>query len=203
VLAAVHRGFGRPDIARLQERQAVPIARYFMFVGCTLAALLFIAGWCLPTPPAMFSGQSVAIDRAVVRIRSAQKWPEKVILDTSQPTIKAPAVMNPAVARASVPLPSDKAPDQSNLQAMALLKPDTQPAAINHPPLLIKRGAARIARSKPVARGPVTRRLARTKADEGCCRFGWIDNDQTSANAMLRRHAASSWPVNWPAGIER
>jgi hypothetical protein len=35
----------------------VPIARYFIFVGGTLAALLLIAGWCLPTPPAMFANQ--------------------------------------------------------------------------------------------------------------------------------------------------
>ncbi|MEA2881149.1 MAG: hypothetical protein QOH32_368 [Bradyrhizobium sp.] len=180
----------------------MPIARYFMFVGCTLAALLFIAGWCLPTPPAMFSGQSVAMDRAVIRIKSAQKWPEKVVLDTSQPAVKAPVVLNPRVARSSLPLWSDKAPDQSNLEAMALLKPDTHPPALNHP-LRIKRGAARTARSKAVARGPVTRRLARTKADEGCCQFGWIDNGQTSSNAMSRRHAASSWPVSWPGGIER
>jgi hypothetical protein len=177
----------------------VPIARYFMFVGCTLVALLFIAGWCLPTPPAMFANQSVAIDRAVIRIKSAHKWPEKVILDTSQPIITAPVVMDPPVARSSVPLPSDKAPDQSNLEAMALLKPDTQPVAINHPTLRIKRGVARSAGSKRVARGPVTRRLARAEAGGGCCQSGWIDNGQTSSNTMSRRQAASSWPMDWPA----
>jgi hypothetical protein len=177
----------------------VPIARYFMFVGCTLVALLFIAGWCLPTPPAMFADQSAAIDRAVIRIKSAHKWPEKIVLDTSQPTITAPVVMDLPVARSSVPLPSDKAPDQSNLEAMALLKPDTQPAAINHPALQIMRGVARTARSKRVARAPVTRRLARAEAGGGCCQFGWIDNGQTSSNAMSPRHAASSWPMDWPA----
>jgi hypothetical protein len=35
----------------------VPIARYFIFVGGTLAALLLITGWYLPTPPAMFANQ--------------------------------------------------------------------------------------------------------------------------------------------------
>jgi hypothetical protein len=69
----------------------VPIARYFIFVGGTLAALLLIAGWCLPTPPAMFANQLV-IDRSIIRIKSARKWPEKVVLDTSQPTIPPPAV---------------------------------------------------------------------------------------------------------------
>jgi hypothetical protein len=62
----------------------VPIARYFIIVGGTLAALLFIAGWCLPTPPARFADQPLAVDRAIIRIKSAHKWPEKVVLDTSQ-----------------------------------------------------------------------------------------------------------------------
>jgi hypothetical protein len=176
----------------------VPIARYLMLVGGTLVALLFIAGWCLPIPPAMFAGQSVAIDRAVIRIKSAHKWPEKIVLDTSQPTIAPPAVEQPPAARL-VRLPPDGAPDQSNLEAMALLKPDAQPAAINHPPLRIKHGVARTARSKRVARGPVTGRPARAEAGGNCCQFGWIDNGQTSSNAMLRRHAASSWSMDWPA----
>jgi hypothetical protein len=176
----------------------VPIARYFMFVGCTLVALLFIAEWCLPTPPAMFADQSVAVERAVIRIKSAHKWPEKVILDTSQPTMAPPAVEEPP-ASLSVRLPPDEAQDQSNLEALAQLKPDIPSAAADHPSLRIKRGLARTARSKRVARGPVTRRLARAEAGGGCCQFGWIDNGQTSSNAMSRRRAASSWPMDWPA----
>jgi hypothetical protein len=49
----------------------VPMARYFIFVGGTLAALLLIADWRLPAPPAMFSHQLV-IDRSIIRIKSAQ-----------------------------------------------------------------------------------------------------------------------------------
>ena len=73
----------------------MPIARYFIFIGGTLAALLFIPGWLLPKPPALFADQSVALDRAVIRIRSAHKWPEKVILDTGQLTITPPVAMDP------------------------------------------------------------------------------------------------------------
>jgi hypothetical protein len=189
---------GEPTLLNLQEQQAVPIARYFMFVGCTLVALLFIAGWCLPTPPAMFADQSAATDRAVIRIRSAHKWPEKIVLDTSQPTIAPPAIEElPAVQ--PVRLPPDEAQDQSNLEALAQLKPDIPSAAVDHPTVRIKRGLAKTARSKRVARGPVTRRLARAEAGGGCCQFGWIDNGQTSSNAMSRRHAASSSPMDWPA----
>ena len=175
----------------------MPIARYFIFVGGTLAALLLIADWCLPTHPAMFANQ-LAIDRSIIRIKSAHKWPEKVVLDTSPPTIAPPAVEEPPAAQ-SVRLPPDEAGDQSNLEALAQLKPDIPSAAVDHPTLRIKRGLARTARSKRVARGSVTRRLARAEAGGGCCQFGWIDNGQTSSNAMSRRHAASSWLMDWPA----
>ena len=176
----------------------MPIARYFIIVGGTLAALLLIADWCLSTPPARIADQPQAIQRAIIRIKSAHKWPEKVVLVTGQPTIAPPAVEQPPAAQ-SVRLPPDEAPDQSNLEALAELKPDAPSAAVDHPTLRIKRGLAGTARSNRVARGPVTRRLARAEAGGGCCQFGWIDNGQTSSNAMSRRHAASSWPMDWPA----
>jgi hypothetical protein len=176
----------------------LPVARYFIFVGGTLAALLFIAGWCLPSPPVVFADQPLAVERAIIRIKSARKWPEKVVMDTSQPAIAPPAVEEYPAAQA-VRLPPREAEDQSNLEALAQLKPDTPSAAVDHPTQRIKRGLARTARLKRVARGPVARRLARTEAGGDCCQFGWIDNGQTSSNAMSRRHAASSWPMDWPA----
>jgi hypothetical protein len=121
----------------------LPVARYFIFVGGTLVALLFIPRWLLPNPPATFADQSVALDRTVIRIKSAHKWPEKVILDTSQLTITPRVIMDLPAIQSSIPLPSDKAPDPSILEAMALLKPDAQSVAINHPSLQIKRDVAR------------------------------------------------------------
>jgi hypothetical protein len=175
----------------------VPIARYFMVVGSALLALLLIAGWSLPVPPASFPDHPEVIERAAIRIKSAHKWPEKVVLDTSQPIIAPLAVEEPPATQ-SAWLPPDEAKDQSNLEAMAQLQPYTPSAAVDHPTLRIKRGLARTARSRRVARGPVTRRLARAEAGGGCCQFGWIDNGQTSSNAMSRRHAASTWPMDWP-----
>jgi hypothetical protein len=172
----------------------VPIARYSIFIGGTLAVLLFVPGWLLPTPPTMFADQSVALDRAVIRIKSAHKWPEKVVLDTSQPTITPPVIMDPPVIQSSIPLPSDKAPDQSNLEATALLSRDGQPAAINRSTPQIKRGAARTARPRRIARGPVT--LRRTEMGGGCCQFGWVDSGQSNSNAMPPRRAASSWHLD-------
>jgi hypothetical protein len=170
----------------------LPVARYFIFVGGSLAALLFIPGWLLPPPQAKCADQSVALDRTVIRIKSAHKWPEKIVLDTNQPTITPPAIMEPPAIQSSIPLPSDEAPDQPNLEAVALLKPDMQPAVINHSTQKIKRGAARPVRSRRAARGPVIDH--RTVIGGDCCQFEWIGSGQTSSNAVppsARRH--ESW----------
>jgi hypothetical protein len=113
-----------------------------------------------------------------------------------------PAVEEPPAAQ-SVRLLPDEAGDRSNLEALAQLRPDTPSAAVDHLTVRIKRDLVRTARSKRVARGPVARRLVGAEAGGGCCQFGWIDDGQTSSNAMSRRHAASSWPVDRPAFTAR
>jgi hypothetical protein len=125
----------------------VPLGRYLIFVGGTLATLLFIANWCLPTPP-MLAVHQHDIDRTMIRIRSAHKWPEKVVLDTSHPTMAPRTVEEPPAAQSVRPV-SDGARSQSNLEAMAQLKPDTQPAPADHPTSQAKYGAARIAIKAP------------------------------------------------------
>jgi hypothetical protein len=178
----------------------VPIARYFIFVGSTLVALLLISGWLLPNPPATFADQSVALDRAVIRIKSANKWPEKVVFDTSQLSITTPVVMDAPTIQLSSPLPFDNSPDHSNLEATGLVKPNTQPVAINHPTLQSKHRVARTARSRRIATGSVIHR--RIVMSRDCCQFGWVDSGQwgdsgqTSSNAMSRGRAASSWPLD-------
>jgi hypothetical protein len=165
-----------------------------MVVGSALLALLFIAGWSLPEFPPSFPDRPEIIERANIRIKSAHKWPEKVVLDTSQPTTRPPAVEEPP-AVLSLLSPPNELGDESNLEAMAQLNPHRQPAAVDHQTLQIKRGVAPTDRSRRMARGSVPRRLARAEAGGGCCQFGWIDNGQTSSNAVWHRHAASSWPM--------
>jgi hypothetical protein len=168
----------------------VPIARYFMVVGSALVVLLLIAGWSLPEPPPSFPDRPEIIERAAIRIRSDRKWPEKVVLDTSKPTMTPPVVMDPPAAQSSGPLPSDESPGQSKFEAIAQLKPDMQPVAIDRPTMQIKRGVARTARSRRIARGSITHRLPRAGTGRGCCQF---DHGQASSNAMPFRRAASSW----------
>src|SRR5258708_13391948 len=142
----------------------------------------------------MFFDQSVALDRAVIRIKSAHKWPEKVIPDTSQLTITPPVIMDPPAIQPSISPPSDKTPDQPNLEAMALLKPDIQPAAINHSIQQLKRGVARTVRSRHAARDPVTHR--RTIVGGDCCQFGGVSSGPRSSNAMPPPRPTSSRPFD-------
>ena len=101
----------------------VPIGRYIAFVGSLLLAILFIADWYLPMAPT----QSVTSREAepIIRIKSDQKWPERIVFDTSAPTIVPQTP--PVVADAPVTNPPR--------EALALL---TQVAAVSKTPLPVR-----------------------------------------------------------------
>ena len=80
----------------------MPVARYFIFVGGTLLALLFLIDAYVPSQAVVASHAAPSIDRNVVRIRSDQKLPERVVYDTSLPTI-VPPVSKVQVAAAPQP----------------------------------------------------------------------------------------------------
>ena len=64
------------------------VARYFLFVGGALMALLFAFDAFAPKASANNTAQATAsVDKSTLRIRSDQKWPERIVFDTTQPTI--------------------------------------------------------------------------------------------------------------------
>ena len=70
----------------------MPIARYFVFVGGTLLALLLAVDWYFAEGSASTSTLPVEYAPALtqaedfnIRIHSDQKWPEKLLLDTELP----------------------------------------------------------------------------------------------------------------------
>ncbi|NEU96649.1 hypothetical protein [Bradyrhizobium uaiense] len=88
----------------------MPVARYFLFVGGVLLALLFVVNAIVPQEAVVASQNqslsSPAVDnKTVVRIKSVQKLPERVVYDTSLPTI-VPSQVN-AVAAAAPPATGD------------------------------------------------------------------------------------------------
>ena len=82
----------------------MPILRYITWVGTALLALLLLADWQLPKPLPEFAGDPI---RPVIRITSIQQPPERIIIDTSQPTIVPPPTLFTDTA-ASEPLPTPK-----------------------------------------------------------------------------------------------
>lgn len=95
----------------------MPVARYFLFVGGLLLGLLFLADWYFPkliAPPA-----TAGVDKTVIRLHSAHKWPEATVFDTSLPTIVPPA---PTTAAAEIHAPTTARPA---MRAFAMALPET------------------------------------------------------------------------------
>jgi hypothetical protein len=112
------------------------VLRYFLYVGGALLALLLLCAAVMPTPPAGEGVVASASDSPAIRIRSAQKWPDRVVLDTNAP-MPAPVKVAQAAPRAEsrsgaqtavrdayAQLPLDAAKPQTVTEAK---KPDPKP----------------------------------------------------------------------------
>jgi hypothetical protein len=64
----------------------MPVLRYFVFVGGALLALLLVCNAVLPQAPLPETLKSVS-DMPSVRIKSERKWPERVVFDTTVPSV--------------------------------------------------------------------------------------------------------------------
>ena len=96
----------------------MPLMRYFFFVGGVLLALLFISDAYLPRLPDAHSAHMVS---CIILIHSDRKWPERVLYDTSLPTITPPQIANAQQsAAAPVTIASAKARVR---EAFAQLRP--------------------------------------------------------------------------------
>jgi hypothetical protein len=62
----------------------MPLRQYLYCVGGVLLAILFILDAYFPKPPVVEKAQA---NLPVIRIHSDRKWPERVVYDTSLPTI--------------------------------------------------------------------------------------------------------------------
>jgi hypothetical protein len=88
--------------------------------------MLFIADWYWSGAPAT-SAQQVASTQASnsgLRIQSERKWPDKVVFDTTIPTITPPPPAPPVVAAQTAPSAPVVAP---SLDARAEMKQGVQP----------------------------------------------------------------------------
>ena len=91
----------------------MPLARYFLFVGGVLLALLFVVDAALPKLPVTDADRTdTAVDKSIIRIHSDRKWPGRVVFDTSLPTI-VPAQTVRAQAVVAAPPPPTIVADAS------------------------------------------------------------------------------------------
>ena len=81
----------------------MPVARFFLFVGGVLLAVLFALDAFAPQQMAVADNTAPSINKTVVRIRSDQKLPERVVYDTSLPTIVPPVAMTRIAAAPAAP----------------------------------------------------------------------------------------------------
>jgi hypothetical protein len=111
----------------------VPIGRYFFFVGSLLLAMLFVADWYFPDSPQSFVREAY-VDRSIIRIKSAHKWPERIVIDTSLPTIVPP----PSAVLASTPLINQSREAFAQLDARSQ-QVSRSPSPTNSKPKVLKK----------------------------------------------------------------
>lgn len=95
----------------------MPLARYFAVTGSLLLALLFLADWYFPKLVA--APARAGVDKTIIRLHSAHKWPEATVFDTSLPTIVPPP--SPLIVAQRQPPPSTaqlEAPTQAFAMAI-------------------------------------------------------------------------------------
>jgi hypothetical protein len=87
-----------------------------------LLAILFIADRHLPSSQAQFFLREARVDKSIIRLQSAHRWPEPIVFNTNQPTIvppplpvlvNAPTVSQPREALAQLIEPSRPVPKYS------------------------------------------------------------------------------------------
>ena len=95
----------------------MPLLRYFLYVGGVLLTLVFILDACLTKLPVM---ESAHVNSPIIRIRSDQKWPERIVFDTM--IVAAPT----AIVEDRVPSPvtvTHVAIKEREREAFALMQP--------------------------------------------------------------------------------
>jgi len=135
----------------------MPVARYFFYVGGVLLALLFAVDAYMPKEPVVGSTAVAAapIENPTLRIRSDRKWPERVVYDTSLPTIVPPKTEIAAVVPAPVVEISAKARVRESFAQFRPaddLKPEAKP--------LRKRKVAKARAAPPFPSTPPMMRVA-------------------------------------------
>jgi hypothetical protein len=183
---------GRPRLLSLRKSSIVPVAKYFMVAGSVLTALLMIAGWSLPEAPASFPDRTEHIGRAAIRITSEHKWPEKIVLDTSQPTFAPAPIEEAPIQRLAEELP-DEMVSQATVDAVT--KPSADARPIDAHPRSARSGRKKgTVPSTRVAKIAIRREQVTLAMSDECCRLEWGIDKPALSKAGTRKRVARPDP---------
>jgi hypothetical protein len=180
---------GGPTIPNSWKLSIVPIARYFAVVGCVLTGLLLIAGWALPEAPASFPDRP-EIERAPIRITSEHKWPEKIVLDTSQP-VGLPARSEGVQVQQAIESLSDEIAYEATVDDVAKPNLEAQPINPRRAPARSRR-KRRKAPFSHLARARNRREQANSSAGDQCCWSDWAH--RPTRKRVAHRDTGIGWP---------
>jgi hypothetical protein len=126
----------------------MPLGRYFIFVGSVLLTLLFAADWYMPQLP--LQPARADVDHGI-RVQSRYRGPERIVIDTSLPTIV------PASAVAADLPPTAQPQARPPREAFALAAPETpqaqrQSSSVGRKPIHKRRAKTPRGTADPVAR---------------------------------------------------
>jgi hypothetical protein len=124
----------------------MPLARYFFYVGGVLLALLLVLDAYLPKPSV---AERANANLLAIRIHTERKWPERIVFDTSLPTIIPSRI---ASNEASIPPPAaatDVSVKARERQAFAQMQPsDAKQPQPSNP----RKGEPKLQRKDKIAR---------------------------------------------------
>ena len=145
----------------------MPLARYFLYVGGVLLTLVFILDACLTKLPVM---ERAHVNSPIIRIQSERKWPERIVFDSTLPTI-VPAQTAIVEDRVSSPATvAGVAVKEREREALALMQPSDakrlEPSAPGRRELKPQR------QRKIVKRHVIPRSLLVARQQQ----FGWFGN---------------------------
>jgi hypothetical protein len=96
----------------------MPLARYFYFVGGALLALLFFLDAYFPKPPVAAKAK---VYLPAIHIYSDRKWPERIVYDTSLPTIVPTSIASKEGIIRPPEKIADASADTKEREALAML----------------------------------------------------------------------------------
>jgi hypothetical protein len=144
----------------------MPLARYFLYVGGVLFTLVFILDACLTRLPVT---ESAHVNSPIIRIHSDRKWPERVVFDTTVPTI-VPAPTKIVEDRVASPATvTDASAKEREREAFALMQPsDAKRLEPSEP------GRRELKRQRKIVKRHV---MPRSRLVARQPQFGWFGNN--------------------------